>query len=77
MSGVNGTLQRRFTSFDAKANIQAKTGTLNGVSALAGYLTTRSKRELIITIMINQAMENAAGLKRFENELCYFLVNQA
>jgi D-alanyl-D-alanine carboxypeptidase/D-alanyl-D-alanine-endopeptidase (penicillin-binding protein 4) len=77
LSGVNGTLQRRFTSFDAKANIQAKTGTLNGVSALAGYLTTRSKRELIITIMINQAMENAAGLKRFENELCYFLVNQA
>jgi D-alanyl-D-alanine carboxypeptidase/D-alanyl-D-alanine-endopeptidase (penicillin-binding protein 4) len=76
LSGVNGTLQRRFASFDTKANIQAKTGSLNGVSALAGYLTTRGKRELIITIMINHAMENSAGLKRFENELCYFLVNQ-
>lgn len=76
VSGVNGTLQRRFASFDTKASIQAKTGSLNGVSALAGYLTTRSKRELIFTIMINQAMENSAALKRFEDELCYFLINQ-
>lgn len=76
LSGVNGTLQRRFASFDTKATIQAKTGTLNGVSALSGYLTTRNKRELIITIMINHAMQNGAGLKRFENELCYFLANQ-
>ncbi len=76
LSGVNGTLQRRFAAFDTKANIQAKTGTLNGVSALSGYLTTRSNKEFIVTIMINHAIENSAGLKRFENELCYFLVNQ-
>jgi D-alanyl-D-alanine carboxypeptidase/D-alanyl-D-alanine-endopeptidase (penicillin-binding protein 4) len=76
LSGVNGTLQLRFASFDAKASIQAKTGTLNGVSALSGYLTTRSNRQLIVTIMINHAMGTGAVLKQFENDLCYFLVNQ-
>lgn len=76
LSGVNGTLQRRFASFDTLANIQAKTGTLNGVSALSGYLTTRNKHDIIVTIMINHAMHNNAVLKRFENDLCYLLVNQ-
>ena len=76
LSGVNGTLQQRFASFDTKANIQAKTGSLKGVSALSGYLTTRSKRELIVTIIINHARENSSALKQFENDLCYFLVNQ-
>lgn len=76
LSGVNGTLHSRFASFDTKASIQAKTGTLHGVSALSGYLTTRSNRQLIVTIMINHAMENSAVLKQFENDLCYFLVNQ-
>lgn len=76
ISGVNGTLKSRFSSFDTKANIKAKTGSLNGVSALSGYLTTRSGRELIITIMINHALEKGNTLKQFENKLCYFLVNE-
>ncbi len=76
ISGVNGTLKTRFASFDTKASIKAKTGSLNGVSALSGYLTTRSGRELIVTIMINHALDKGSILKQFENELCYFLVNE-
>lgn len=76
ISGINGTLKSRFASFDTKANIKAKTGSLNGVSALSGYLTTRSNHQLIVTIMINHALENASILKQFENELCYLLVNE-
>ncbi len=76
ISGVNGTLKKRFGSFDTKDNIKAKTGTLNGASTLAGYFTTRSNRHLIVTIMINHAMDSNTMLKQFENELCYFLVNQ-
>lgn len=76
ISGVNGTLRTRFASFDTKSSIKAKTGSLNGVSALSGYLTTRTGRELIITIMINQALDKGSALKQFENELCYFLVNE-
>ncbi len=76
LSGVNGTLQKRFASFDTKANINAKTGTLTGVSTLAGYFKTRSHHNLIVTIMINHALDSNAMLKQFENELCYFLMNQ-
>lgn len=75
-SGVSGTLQKRFTSFDTKNNIHAKTGSLSGVSALAGYLRTRRDRELIVTIMINGAMQDGPALREFENKLCYYLVNQ-
>lgn len=76
LSGVNGTLKKRMASFDTKANVQAKTGTLNGVSALSGYLTTRSGQKLIVTIMVNQSTSTPAEMKQFENDLCYFVVNQ-
>jgi len=76
MSGMNGSLKNRFTTMRAADKVQAKTGTLNGVSTLAGYFTTRHNRELIVTIMINHAMENNALLKQFEEELCTLLVNQ-
>lgn len=76
MSGMNGSLKNRFTTMSPANKIQAKTGTLNGVSTLAGYFTTRHNRELIVTIMINHAMENNALLKQFEEELCTLLINQ-
>lgn len=76
MSGMNGSLKNRFTTMTAADKMQAKTGTLNGASTLAGYLTTRQNRELIVTIMINHAMENNALLKQFEEELCTLIVNQ-
>jgi D-alanyl-D-alanine carboxypeptidase/D-alanyl-D-alanine-endopeptidase (penicillin-binding protein 4) len=76
VSGVNGTLQNRFAAFETKPVMQAKTGTLNGVSALSGYITTRSNRQLIVTIMINHAVANSSELKNFEDELCYFFVEQ-
>lgn len=74
ISGMNGTLQNRFPKL--LPQVQAKTGTLSGVSTLAGYFTTHAKHELIIVIMINHALESNVLLKQFENELCYFLVEQ-
>jgi D-alanyl-D-alanine carboxypeptidase/D-alanyl-D-alanine-endopeptidase (penicillin-binding protein 4) len=76
MSGMNGSLKNRFKTMSSADKIQAKTGSLNGVSTLAGYFTTRHNRELIVTIMINHAMENNALLKQFEEELCTLIVNQ-
>ncbi len=73
MSGMNGTLQKRFKKIPL---IQAKTGSVNGVSTLAGYFTTNKKRDLIVAIMINQALESNVLLKQFEEDLCYYLVEQ-
>lgn len=76
MSGMNGSLKNRFRTLNTADKIQAKTGTLNGASTLAGYFTTPNNRELIITIMINHAMENNRLLKQFEEELCTLIINQ-
>lgn len=74
ISGMNGTLQNRFTKMAPQ--VRAKTGTLNGVSTLAGYFTSKHKQELIVAIMINNALESNVLLRQFEDDLCYFLMDQ-
>lgn len=50
VAGVDaGTLQRRFTD-EYRGSVVAKTGTLSGVSALAGIAYTRSKGPLLFVI---------------------------
>jgi len=51
IGSVDGTLRHRFSGTPADNNFRGKTGTLNGVSSLSGYLTTRSGDDLVITIM--------------------------
>ncbi len=51
IAGVDGTLRGRLIGTTAENNFRGKTGTLNGVSSLAGYLATPTGDDLIITIM--------------------------
>ena len=53
IAGVDGTLANRFTQSPVKAKLLAKTGTLNGVHALSGYLTTASGRTIVVAIYCN------------------------
>jgi serine-type D-Ala-D-Ala carboxypeptidase/endopeptidase (penicillin-binding protein 4) len=53
VSGVDGTLVSRFTQSPVKGKLFAKTGTLNGVHALSGYLTTASGRTVVIALYCN------------------------
>jgi D-alanyl-D-alanine carboxypeptidase/D-alanyl-D-alanine-endopeptidase (penicillin-binding protein 4) len=53
--GQPGTLQRRLTQLEGR--LSGKTGTLNGVNALSGYVRTEDGRELIFSIL-----SNASGL---------------
>lgn len=58
--GEDGSLRRRF--HDLPRRVRAKTGTLNGVAALAGYAYTRTGRPLAFAILLNrQAGEEGAG----------------
>ena len=51
IAGVDGTLRGRMMGTEAENNFRGKTGSLNGVSGLAGYLTTPDGDDLIVTII--------------------------
>ncbi|TWS19774.1 D-alanyl-D-alanine carboxypeptidase, partial [Tsukamurella conjunctivitidis] len=48
--GLDGTLDTRFTTGEAAANVQAKTGSLSTVSSLAGVVTTSGGRTLVFAV---------------------------
>jgi D-alanyl-D-alanine carboxypeptidase/D-alanyl-D-alanine-endopeptidase (penicillin-binding protein 4) len=53
VAGVDGTLAERFKNSPLKGKLWAKTGTLNEVNALSGYLTAASGRTVAFSIMVN------------------------
>ena len=53
IGGVDGTLARRFRGTAAAGNIRGKTGTIDQVSALSGYVTTAGGEQLVLSIIVN------------------------
>jgi D-alanyl-D-alanine carboxypeptidase/D-alanyl-D-alanine-endopeptidase (penicillin-binding protein 4) len=53
VAGVDGTLAERFRNSPLKGRLWAKTGTLNEVNALSGYLTAASGKTLAFSILVN------------------------
>lgn len=51
IAGIDGTLRGRLMGTGAENNFRGKTGSLNGVSGLAGYLFDPNGDDLIITII--------------------------
>lgn len=57
IAGVDGTLLRRLTDTPLAGNMRAKTGTLDHVTALSGYLQTRSGRLIAYSILFNDTQK--------------------
>lgn len=53
VAGVDGTLIARFKDSPLKGRMWAKTGTLNEVNTLSGYLTVASGKTLAFSILVN------------------------
>jgi D-alanyl-D-alanine carboxypeptidase/D-alanyl-D-alanine-endopeptidase (penicillin-binding protein 4) len=54
VAGVNGTLRNRFRNTAVQGKVQAKTGTLQGVRALSGYLENGDYGPIAFSILVNQ-----------------------
>jgi D-alanyl-D-alanine carboxypeptidase/D-alanyl-D-alanine-endopeptidase (penicillin-binding protein 4) len=72
-AGVSGTLRRRFLNTTAQGNLQAKTGTLTGASALSGYLDVPGYQPLVFSIMVNQSDQSVTILRQAIDEIVLLL----
>jgi D-alanyl-D-alanine carboxypeptidase/D-alanyl-D-alanine-endopeptidase (penicillin-binding protein 4) len=59
IGGVDGTLRNRFRGTRASGNVRGKTGTIDQVSALSGYIKTAAGEELVFSMVVNGVPENA------------------
>lgn len=55
LPGLDGTLRRRFRNEEFAGCMHLKTGTLNGVRAIAGYVHAPSGRKFAVTILQNHS----------------------
>ncbi len=68
-AGQDGTLKKRMTGEFTRGNVKAKTGTLEDVSSLCGYLTAANGHRLCFAI-INQGVVRSSTGKRFQDRVC-------
>ena len=72
IAGVDGTLGERMQGMSAEKVLRAKTGTLSGVSTLAGYTVTADDEVFAFGILISHyvgSAYNCAGYSRSNREL--------
>ena len=72
IAGVDGTLKDRMKKSAAYGNVRAKTGTLTGISSLAGYCTSADGHDLCFAI-INQGIMRTQTGKKFQDHVCRIL----
>ena len=75
VAGVNGTLEERFVETRVAGNLQAKTGTLSGISALSGYLSLPGEDTFVISIVVNQANQSNSVSRQAIDEIILFLTD--
>ena len=74
VAGIDGTMKKRLKSTEARGRAWIKTGSLDGVRAIAGIVQGRSGKRYAVTCFVNDNAEEKA--KSFENALVVWLANR-
>lgn len=69
VAGEDGTLKKRMKDTPAQINIHAKTGTLTGISSLAGYAIAANNHILAFSIINQGVIKNEQG-RNFQDKVC-------
>jgi len=69
ISGIDGTLKDRRINNFIVGNFHGKTGTLNGVTALSGYLTGRNNQMYVISIIMEYKSKGMYFHKDIEDKI--------
>ena len=77
ISGVDGTLKNIYQSKLLRGQLRLKTGTLNGVRCLVGFITTKSGNEYRFVFMHNNYDEYDYDLRSFTTELFNMIVTDS
>ena len=75
VAGTDGTLRRRMAGPGLKGRIQAKTGSMEGVRALSGFLETVHGETLAFALLVNHLREDEADLAALQEEFLRVLVH--
>ncbi len=72
VAGVDGTLQNRMKQAGLRGKVRAKTGSVTGVSSLAGYVTA-GNGHLLAFVIINQNVLKLSRARAFQDKVCEIL----
>jgi D-alanyl-D-alanine carboxypeptidase/D-alanyl-D-alanine-endopeptidase (penicillin-binding protein 4) len=75
IAGKDGTLKNRMKGTIAEGNVFAKTGTLNSVSALSGYVIDQDSEVLIFYCVMNGFGGNATAMRDIQDLVCIYAAN--
>ena len=53
VAGIDGSIAHLFKGTELYNNIRAKTGYVSGVRTLSGYMTTRSGKQIVFSLVTN------------------------
>lgn len=73
--GIDGTVKKRFRDSDIAGYAHLKTGTLDGVKSIAGYVRAHDGRQWIVVFIVNG--RNAARAEPAQNALIEWLQQDA
>ncbi|MDG2149454.1 MAG: D-alanyl-D-alanine carboxypeptidase/D-alanyl-D-alanine-endopeptidase [Planctomycetota bacterium] len=78
VAGLDGSLRDRLTQPPYLGSVRAKSGYIQGVSALSGYASTSSGRLLAFSILINDVPKGVSNrlMKAVQDDICRDLVDR-